>query len=548
MALRKSATVYICCASNDCGFARLLASQISCEIGAQALIGGGLTNDSEIVSRQIRSCDLFVLIWTSQTSEESRCRFELSAAIHWGKRVLAVKCGDVPVSDDISFSLGLHDAEVIDAQSSWELEEALRRALPYGEYRETVRRSFDDVEMAARSAPAPCPTPAPPKPKSKASSLSSIVLGIGAVIVAAPVVGIGALVKGAAGLIKGRRAHKASNADSYLSSDERSPAVTGRVPETAAREDHIKNSAVSVTETTSKAGAAMPAGASSDQADGQCIEQAAPVPRLSAVRFSALAPERFKKGLFSKIDIIMYEENRRSAVDEIRAEYKQPVQETRSGVQKVREETKVRVALSSPDLELDDSDDEQTWYGGLLRFSFMVNMPTEYAKPQIRFTAQVYFDGVPATRLRFIAACEGSGAQHPQLERLDINSGFMSYASQDRARVAALMQGMQKVRPELDLFFDVESLRSGENWQEAIRREIDRRDALFLCWSHFAKQSEWVDMEWHYALEHKGESAIEPVPIEPPTDCPPPDELSHKHFNDKLLMYMRRESSSSHAG
>lgn len=37
---------------------------------------------------------------------------------------------------------------------------------------------------------------------------------------------------------------------------------------------------------------------------------------------------------------------------------------------------------------------------------------------------------------------------------------------------------------------------------------------------------------------------IEPVPIDPPAVCPPPEELKKKHFNDKLLYIISAENSS----
>lgn len=89
----------------------------------------------------------------------------------------------------------------------------------------------------------------------------------------------------------------------------------------------------------------------------------------------------------------------------------------------------------------------------------------------------------------------------------------MSYASEDRSRVATLIQGMRKVRPDLDIFFDVESLRSGDDWEEALPVEIDKRDILFLFWSQNAKDSKWVDFEWNYAYDQKGVDGIEPVPL-----------------------------------
>lgn len=268
--------------------------------------------------------------------------------------------------------------------------------------------------------------------------------------------------------------------------------------------------------------------------------------RLSTVQFSAIAPERFQKGFTSTVDILMYEEDHHTIVDSVKAEYEQTVKESRSGIQKVQANTKVRVLLSSSDIELDDFEDEQKWCGGYLRFSFFVELPKSYSKAQLRITAQVYFNDVPATRLIIVAECGRKKAHRIKLERLDINSGFMSYASQDRARVAAIVQGMQKVRPDLHIFFDVESLRSGDNWQEVIQRTIDQCDTLFLCWSHFANESKWVDWEWHYALQHKGESAIDVFPIESPDICPPPEALNKKHFNDKLLVYMNSDVNASY--
>lgn len=93
----------------------------------------------------------------------------------------------------------------------------------------------------------------------------------------------------------------------------------------------------------------------------------------------------------------------------------------------------------------------------------------------------------------------------------------------------------------MDIFFDVESLRSGDDWENALWHEIDKRDVLFLCWSKSARDSQWVDAEWRYALKQKGPECIEPVPIDPPGVCPPPKELSKKHFNDKLLYVINSE-------
>ena len=256
---------------------------------------------------------------------------------------------------------------------------------------------------------------------------------------------------------------------------------------------------------------------------------------LKKVQFSAVAPKTFIKGDYTMIEIVMYEEAFRKVVDELIAEAEAPVKETKSGIFRVAEGTSVRIVLSSPDIEIEDGEEEQEWQGGYLNFSFAVMLPEEYKKRQILFTASVYLNDVIATKLKFIVKCFSLFEQKVKVTREDVLSAFISYASQDRHRVAAIIQGMKKARPEMDIFFDVDSLRSGEDWEKALYREIETRDILFLFWSQNSRESKWVDAEWRYALKNKGIECIEPVPIDPPGTCPPPAELSQKHFNDKLL-------------
>lgn len=267
-----------------------------------------------------------------------------------------------------------------------------------------------------------------------------------------------------------------------------------------------------------------------------------PCPTMSKVEFSAIAPKVMTKGDYTMIDIIMYDEDHRGVVDEQIKTSDDPVQEARSGVYKAAEGAEVRIVLSSPDVEIEDNTETGIWQGGHLDFSFAVFLPTEYKKRQIFFTAAVYINDVIATKLKFIVKTLSFLNRKIAVTREDVLSAFVSYASQDRKRVAAIVQGMKKARPDMDVFFDIDSLRSGEDWEAALQREIEERDVLFLCWSHFARDSKWVDAEWRYALRQKGADCIEPVPIEPPDQCPPPRELLHKHFNDKLLYIIDSKS------
>lgn len=265
-----------------------------------------------------------------------------------------------------------------------------------------------------------------------------------------------------------------------------------------------------------------------EDTDGKKLE-------ISKVHFSAIAPKTFLRDEYTLIDVVMYEDSFRSIVDEILKESEVPVRETKSGIIKIQGNAKVRIKLFSPDIELEDTEEEGEWQGEYLNFRFAVMLLESYEKAQILFQATVYIDDVIATRLKFVARCSSADIQKMEVTKKDILSAFVSYASQDRQNVARIIMGMKKVRPDMDIFFDVESLRSGEEWPDVLKTEILKRDTLFLCWSSYAKQSKWVDKEWRYAYEQKGKECIEPIPLEPPVNCLPPAELEGKHFNDRLL-------------
>ena len=260
-----------------------------------------------------------------------------------------------------------------------------------------------------------------------------------------------------------------------------------------------------------------------------------PAVSISEVEFSAVAPKRMVKGEYSIIDIVMYEEESRHIVDQIISQSDTETQEKITGKMKVGVGANIRIVLESPDISIAENEMSGIWQHSHLNFSFPVYLPEDYNKRQILFFAKVYIDGIIATRLTFAARCSSLFEHKISIKRDDVLTAFISYASQDRKRVATIVQGMKKVRPEIDLFFDVESLRSGENWEKILYGEIEKRDVLYLCWSHFAKESEWVDKEWRYAYAQKGADGIEPMPIEMPDVCPPPEELKEKHWNDKLL-------------
>lgn len=239
----------------------------------------------------------------------------------------------------------------------------------------------------------------------------------------------------------------------------------------------------------------------------------------------------------------MYEKEFHQAVEELMQQNPGLLKENRSGVLQVQQGAAVRIELDSPDLKLTDNTQTQTWLGEYLRFDFALLLPEDYPKRQVLFSAKVFINDLIATRLTFLVDCSTPNIQVIDPLRQDVLSAFMSYAKEDRPQAAAILLGMQKARPDLNVFFDVESLRSGENWQAALPLEIARRDIFFLCWSHYAKESAWVHQEWNCALAVKGLSCIEPIPLESPDRCPPPPELDGKQFNDRLLYIIHADQN-----
>jgi len=117
-------------------------------------------------------------------------------------------------------------------------------------------------------------------------------------------------------------------------------------------------------------------------------------------------------------------------------------------------------------------------------------------------------------------------------------TAFASYASTDRLEVLRSVQGIRKGAPDLDIFLDVDKLRSGEDWQSKLYACIATSDIMYLFWSKSAAKSKWVKREWRFALSKKGVDFIDPFPLDSPQLAPPPKELGKLHFNDRYLMFI----------
>jgi type VI secretion system ImpA family protein len=193
--------------------------------------------------------------------------------------------------------------------------------------------------------------------------------------------------------------------------------------------------------------------------------------------------------------------------------------------------TVVSARVSIDDLTLDPCEKSVLWSGETGCASFVIPVPPAAAQGQYHGIISIRVNSCEVARMDFLLRVAGRPGRVPaKLKRH--TTAFASYASEDRDAVVARLQGMQKVAPWLKVFVDIVDLRSGEQWEHRLRQAIGESDVFYLFWCTHARASEWVDREWRYAYEQRGLEFIDPVPLEPPHNAPPPDELRAKHFND----------------
>ena len=256
------------------------------------------------------------------------------------------------------------------------------------------------------------------------------------------------------------------------------------------------------------------------------------------VQFRSTAPNTILPGEYFPVKIMMYREDDFARADRESAAVADQVKSASSSIFQAKRDQQFRISLQSPDMELDCESQMLRWNGKYAAADFDVYLPEDFAKRQLRLWGRVYSGDAVLTDLKLILQIGVPQYGSIPCEKVRLRSAFISYASADRAKVVARIQGIQLACPDMDLFFDVESLRRGEHWEGRLYREISDRDLFYLFWSQNAAKSQWVQKELDYALSQKTLDYIEPIPLEAPEICPPPSSLMDKHFNDWTLRYI----------
>jgi len=230
-------------------------------------------------------------------------------------------------------------------------------------------------------------------------------------------------------------------------------------------------------------------------------------PRLEdASYFSVLAPLRSQRAAWFIVELWCHEETPDVFVRQQSRQF--GWQPPRSfGPVAVELGAAIGIELRLPGFEIQERRGVLRWQGKMGVIGFAVRSMQTTLEGTHLGSAHISIEDIPIARVYFQVEL-GSSETRPSdctANVLKIDSAFASYSSEDRGQVLGRIQGMQKILPNLDVFLDVISLRSGDRWEQSITDEIGRRDAFFLFWSRSARASRWVNYEWRTALTQQSE-------------------------------------------
>lgn len=158
----------------------------------------------------------------------------------------------------------------------------------------------------------------------------------------------------------------------------------------------------------------------------------------------------------------------------------EPFRATKGPV-RVRRGAVLSLQLEMDTLTVKEPQDTILWEGEIANASFTVQVPKKATLGPRAGSVTIYAAGLRIARVDFeIRVGEASTtAVRLQAEETRPHSAFASYANSDRNAVLARIQGIQKVAPDMDIFLDVLKLRSGQYWEEELRKEILLRDIFY---------------------------------------------------------------------
>ncbi|MBL8694078.1 MAG: TIR domain-containing protein [Planctomycetes bacterium] len=284
------------------------------------------------------------------------------------------------------------------------------------------------------------------------------------------------------------------------------------------------------------ASAPSPAPTKSADAEDTALPASSAKPAREAVLLGANSPRSVRIGQRFTVNFIASIESRRAEVEKILQE-SSPQSHTVLGAQKCMWATgvTVEVRLRAEGIEVEEERQPFVWNGEQQILPFDCKVSPAAALGPVPLRLDAFIGGVRVAAVRLDIEITQSAASPAQVSATAAayQSAFASYSSKDRQRVFDMVSALRNVAA-IDVFLDVDTLRTGKKWKEQLEAEILAREAFILFWSKNAAGSHYVDWEWRTALARKPAEAFEVQPLEPPRDAPPPEELKDRHFGDAL--------------
>src|SRR5262249_51403395 len=143
-----------------------------------------------------------------------------------------------------------------------------------------------------------------------------------------------------------------------------------------------------------------------------------------------------------------------------RAEKEQsPVKFRSAGATLISRQTLMTVELTVPSCKVEPASQEVIWDGRITNAAFKVSTPDASSVGKTIGTCNFCVNGLRIGQVLFEISPTTVGAQQHISQSSALKSAFASYASQDRQKVLARVQGIEKLG--VRVFMDVRDLKAG---------------------------------------------------------------------------------------
>ena len=178
------------------------------------------------------------------------------------------------------------------------------------------------------------------------------------------------------------------------------------------------------------------------------------------------------------------------------------------------------------------------WLEDLQRAEFRFRAAASLAEDAARGRVDVYVGPLIVASLKLavlvsttpppVAQSEPIQPEQTQAQLYQQDDIFISYSHKDTEVVLAFKKAYEALGE--NVLIDIDTLRSGQEWNEELLKMIERAEIFQLFWSANSSQSKYCQQEWEYALKlNRGAGFIRPCYWETPLP-PPPETLGHLHF------------------